>query len=176
MIEICTEVLKPLCRAEELILGKKYESVLSTAKTDVTGLKVADIGLGTVKTWYGTPDARVRGSHLVFQKVENGESEGSDAESSDGATTPLEAKRRISQSNWPQMIATCVVSSFTENGLHPDLPAVIPTILIDAQQFQVCLYDCQRDVLLISQPVELATSDHLSQRGMFVLWLVINHR
>ena len=57
MIEIYTEVLKPLCRAEELILGKKYESVLSTAKTDVTGLKVADIGLGTVKTWHGTPDA-----------------------------------------------------------------------------------------------------------------------
>ena len=68
MIEICTEVLKPLCRAEELIFEKSM-SVLSTAKTDVTGLKVADIGLGTVKTWHGTPDARVRGSHLVFQKV-----------------------------------------------------------------------------------------------------------
>ena len=173
MIEICTEVLKPLCRAEELILEKKYESVLSTAKTDVTGLKAAYIGLGTVKTWHGTPDARVRGSHLVFQEVENGESEESeesDAELSDGAI------RRFSLKNFPQMIATCVVSSFTENGLHPDLPAIIPTILIDAHQFQVCLYDCQTDVLLISEPVGLATSGHLSHRGMFVLWLVINHR
>ena len=176
MIEICTEVLKPLCRAEELILEAKYESVLSTAKTDVTGLKAADIGLGSMKTWHGTPDARVRGSHLVFQEVENGESEESDAELSDGATTTVEAKRRFSQSNLPQVIATCVVSSFTENGLHPDLPAIIPTILIDAHQFQVCLYDCQTDVLLISEPVELATSGHLSRRGMFVLWLVINHR
>ena len=88
------EVVTPLCRAEELILEKSM-SVLSTAKTDVTGLKVADIGLGTVKIWHGTPDARVRGSHLVFQKVENGESEGSDAELSDGATTPLEANKNF---------------------------------------------------------------------------------
>ena len=178
MIEICTEILKPLCGADELILESKYGSVFSKMKRDVTGLKSADIGLGTVKTWHGTPDTRVRGSHLVYRRVENEESGESDAEStaSDGATSTIEAKRRFSSSNLPQMIATCIVSSFTEKGLHPDLPAVVPTILIDPHQFQVCLYDCQTDVLLISEPMELATSGCLSCEGMLILWLVINHR
>ena len=72
---------------------------------------------------------------------------------SDGAKTPLEAKKNL-------------IIKFATNDrhmrcdilyvLHPDLLAVIPTILIDVEQFQVCLYDCQRDVLLISGPVDIA--------------------
>ena len=48
--------------------------------------------------------------------------------------------------------------------------------LMDEKQFQVCLYDCEMDVLLVSDPVELATKGGLSGSGMTVLWLVLNHR
>ena len=78
----------------------------------------------------------------------------------------------------PQVITTCVVSSFTESTLHPDKQALVPTILIDQNQFRVCLYDCETDVdvLLISEPKLLATRGELSRSGMAFLWLVINHR
>ena len=127
-------------------------------------------------TWHGTPDVRVRGAPFVLQRKE--ESEESDTESitSDGATTTFEAKKNFLPSNLPQTISTCVVSSSTEKRLHPDLPAIVPTILIDEHQFQVCLYDCENDVLLISEPVELAKKGGLSSSGMAILWLVINHR
>ena len=89
-----------------------------------------------METWHGTPDARVRGSPFVLQKKEKEESEESDAES----TTMMEQQPQSKQkkflaSNLPQVISTCVVSSFTEKSLHPELPAMVPTILIDEKQF-----------------------------------------
>ena len=147
-------------------------------KSESDGLKVANIGLGSVETWHGTPDVRVRESPFVFRKTEESENRDSDTESSasDGATTTIEAKRKFLPSNLLQVISTCVVSSFTEKCLHPELPAVVPTLLMDEKQFQVCLYDCEMDVLLVSNPVELATKGGLSGGGMTILWLVLNHR
>ena len=46
----------------------------------------------------------------------------------------------------PQVITTCVVASFTEKKLHPEKQALIPTILMDQNQFRVCLYNCEKDV------------------------------
>ena len=174
LLSICARILKPLCRTEEIILEKRYRSKLRCCP----GLKVADIGLGSAETWHGTPDARVRGSPFVLRKTEESEDRDSDTESSasDGATTTIEAKRKFLPSNLPQVISTCVVSSFTEKCLHPELPAVVPTLLMDEKRFQVCLYDCEMDVLLVSDPVELATKGGLSGSGMTILWLVLNHR
>lgn len=80
-------------------------------------------------------------------KTEESEGRNSDTESnaSDGATATIEAKKRFSSSNLQQVISMCVFSSFTEKFLHPELPAVVPTILIDEKQFRVCLYDCELD-------------------------------
>ena len=55
------------------------------------------------------------------------------------------------EANLPQAVGTCVVASFTAKGPHTGHRALVPTVLIDEKQFRVCLYDCNKDVLLISQ-------------------------
>ena len=106
--------------------------------------KVCRPGLGTVYTWHGTPDLRVRGEGVEFvcRNVEEGEDKvaalessvesGDEAESvsSDGRTTTFEGKITFNDANLRQAIATCVTSSFTENTCHPNKPPIVPTILI----------------------------------------------
>ena len=101
--------------------------------------------------------------------------EGSDDES-DGTATEVEGKLVAKEANLMQIIGTCVVSSFTAKSRHPHKLAMVPTILIDNNQFSVCLYHCDKDVLMISDRKLLATKGHLSRSGLALLWLVINHR
>ena len=175
MLDVSSEILVPLCK--EVTLEKTMRPMMAGIK--MAGIKFSKIRLGTLDTWHGTPDMRVRGGvHLVHQKVEEGEDTlaitavDSDYESvsSDGMTTTIE------DSTLPQVVATCVVSSFTESSLHPDKPALVPTILIDEERFRVCLYDCKKDVLLISNAKSLSTKGGLSQSGMALLWVVLNYR
>ena len=70
----------------------------------------------------------------------------------------------------------CVVASFTETSLHSEQQGLVPTLLIDDKQFRVCLYDSEKDVLLLSDPKPLATKGGLSRSAMTLLWLVFNHR
>ena len=156
MLCICSEILVPLSRENEVFLETRYHSLLTTANI---GVEVASIGIGSVKTWHGTPDARVRGASVVVKMTPDDETD-----ISDGTT------------NLPQAIATCVISSFTERKLHPRLQSCVPTILFDEMQFRVIMYDCEMDVLLISEAIDLETRSHLSQSAMTVLWLVLNHR
>lgn len=183
MMHICSEILVPLCG--EVNLEMRYlDEVLK--KPMLAGIKCSHIGMGSVSTWHGTPDARVRGGVEVVHRKEEGdpfviqESDESDDESesvsSDGMTTTIEGKILSSDANLPQVISTGVVSSFTEKSIHPDQPALVPTILIDEKVFRVCLYDSKKDVLLISVPKFLATKGRLSQSGMALLWVVLNHR
>ena len=98
-----------------------------------------------------------------------------DSESeSDGMT--IEGKIKYKCGNLPQIIGTCVVSSFIEKSCHSDLPAIVPTILIDKSRFRVCLYECERDILLISTCKSLSMKGGLSQLAMALLWVVVNHR
>ena len=83
------------------------------------------------------------------EDVEDGESVATCG--SDGATSSVEAKLRFTDKNFSQLVATSVVSSFTESQLHPDQQALVPTIWVDLKQIRVCLYDCKLDVLLISK-------------------------
>ena len=173
---ISSEILVPLCK--EVILEKRYAS-----DPVIAGIQCSDIGIGTLNTWHGTPDLQVRGEvYFMCEKIEEGENtraittvvESDDASvSSDGMTTTIKGNIAF---NLPQAVATCVISSFTENALHPDKPALVPTILIDEKNFQVCLYECTKDVLLISNPKLLSTKGGLSQSGMALLWAVVNHR
>ncbi len=181
LLGISQQILVPLCRADEVILEMSYSTLVSKLGPGAAGLK---IGLGSWKTWHGTPDTRVRGAEVVGRKVthdeedDDVEEDDSDGESAgtDGATITVEAKLKFSAENLGQVVSTCVVSSFTENKLHPDKQALVPTILIDLNQFRVCLYDCRLDVLLISTPKLLSTKNRLSRSAMLFLWLTINHR
>ena len=83
----------------------------------------------------------------------------------DGATTTIEAKRVLKKKNLSQAVGTCVVSSFIERNLHPDKQTAVPTIVIGQHRFQVCLYDCEHDILLVSSPLLLA---HPKERFAFM--------
>ena len=147
------------------------------------GLEIGDLGMGTVHTWHGTPDARVRGAEVVYRRETDEIDEVSQASrddesetASDGATTTVEAKVMTKDANLHQAVGTCVVSSFTETSLHPNLNTLVPTILIDEKQFRVCLYDSNQDILMISKSKNLATKGGLSNSEMVLLWLTLNHR
>ena len=184
LLEIVSEILVKLgCKVTmEKRFHKALEAVLARDLKMSRSLSTSALGLGSTKTWHGTPDLRVRG--VVF--CEKSEEEVSDSESedkedkssvsSDGMATNFEGKIKFRASNLPQVVATCVVSSFTESSRHPDKSPLIPTVLIDRLSYLVCLYDCERDVLLISNKKSLCTKGHLSRSGIALLWVVLNHR
>ena len=75
-----------------------------------------------------------------------------DAES-DGMTTTIQGKISSRVACLPQVVAMNVVSSFTEHNLYPNKIAMVPSILISKHHFRVCLYHCERDILLLSSEV-----------------------
>jgi hypothetical protein len=178
MVTLCREIFVPLCR--EVLLESRYTTRIS----QIPELQVGDLGLGSVDTWHGTPDARLRGIEVVWRKdseeisalVEEIVSDDECSDQSDGTSTAVEGKVLSKEVNLPQAVGTCVVASFAAKALHPEHKALVPTVLIDEKQFRVCLYDCDKDVLLISTSKLLATKGELSRSGIVLLWLVINHR
>ena len=120
----------------------------------------------------------MRGAEVVYRRETDETYEVSQAPSDDesDAATTVEAKVMTKDANLHQAVGTCVVSSFTKKSLHPGLKALVPTIFIDEKQFRVCLYDSEKDILLISKSKCLATNGGLSRSGMALLWLTLNHR
>ena len=138
----------------------------------MTGITCEDIGIGTIHTWHGSPDGRVRGGAAFVCKEDEDEDEDADEDKesddddsvhSDGRTTAVEAKISIKPSQLPQVVGTCVTTSFTEWNLHLEKSAMVPTVLIGQHSFRACLYDCEKDILIISSRKSLSTKGHLSQ-------------
>ena len=79
-----------------------------------------------------------------------------------------------------QLIATSVVSAFTETNVHKDLASFIPTLLITPTCGIISIYDVENDFLLISDPfvwVEKTVDGlKLDKEGCLILWLVVNYR
>ena len=196
MLAITSQILVHL--SPEVTMEKRYSKILSSLVSSNPALALpktlttAPLGMGKKEAWHGTIDTRARGGVVICQGEEGeeleyqsegeddegGTSEGgtSEGEHSDGTTVNLEGKVKFKISNLPQVVAICVVSSFTENANHPDMLALIPTILIDKASFRICLYDCRKDVLLISNKKALSTNGHLSQSRIALIWAVLNHR
>lgn len=172
LIDVCTNILLPLCN--EVILDWRYKESLSITQQHLPTLTCGAIGLGTLETWHGTPDGRVREGevHLLCSKTDEGDA-GSDEESNG---IGFKGKISISKADLPRVVAMSVVSAFTEHNLHPDMSAMVPCILFGKNQFRVCLYHCERDILLLSSEILLSTRSHLSQSAMALLWAVLNHR
>ena len=170
-----------MCR---YVVKSSWKAGNTTRISQIPELQVGDLGLGSVDTWHGTPDARLRGMEVVWRKdseeisapVEEVVSDDEGSVQNDGTSTAVEGKVLSKEANLPQAVGTCVVASFTAKERHPEHKALVPTVLIDEKQFRVCLYDCDKDVLLISTSKLLATKGALSRSGMALLWLVINHR
>ena len=167
MVALCREDFVPLCR--EVLLESRYTTQIS----QIPELQVGDLGLGSVDTWHGTPDARLRGVEVVWRKdleetsapVEEVVSDKEGSVQGDGTRTVVEEKVLSQEANLSQAVGTCVVASFTTKARHPDHKALVPIVLIDEKQFRICLYDCDKDVLLISTSKLLATKGALSRSG-----------
>jgi len=55
-----------------VILDRTYGSSL---KQGDAGLKSASIGIGSFDTWHGSPDARMRGTEVVYDNVTGDETD-----------------------------------------------------------------------------------------------------
>jgi hypothetical protein len=178
LLDVCSDILVPLCN--EVILEWKYREDLAKMPQRPSTLTYGHLGLGTSDTWHGTPDIRVRAGEVNFLYGGKGEGDaGTESESdaeSDGMTTPIEGKSVCREAWLPQVVAMTVVASFTEHNLHPNSSAMVPSILISKHTFRVCLYHCEKDILLLSSEVSFSTKEHLSQSAMALLWAVFNHR
>jgi len=142
LMEISRRLFVPLCKANCVTLEKTYHSSLTPDDEEL--IKSQALGMGSLKTWHGSPDARLRGTEVVYNSVTGGETDTEveensqeeqnyDSDSSSGMTTTVEAKKNLSQ-----LVTTCVVSSIIENKLHRNLPSAVPSILIDPTGFRVC--------------------------------------
>ena len=178
MMDISTEILQHLCI--DVTLESRYAGhpQRKLGPSPVTGITCEDIGIGTIHTWHGSPDGRVRGGATFVCKDEDEDSDedddsDNDSVHSDGRTTAVEAKIA---SQLPQVVGTCVTTSFTERNLHPEKSAMVPTVLIGEHSFRACLYDCEKDILIISSKKCLSTKGHLSRSAMVLLWAIFNHR
>ena len=135
-----------------------------------------DLGMGVAEMWRGIPDGRLRGSALyadipIISGHKQRESSGSN-----GTSVVCEAKLKISKRNLPQLIKTCVVSSFIEKNLHPGLNSMVPTILLDTEKAIVVLYCAENDLLLVSDAFRWKDDNTLNMSGITFLWAMINHR
>ena len=68
-VEVIKHIFVPLCRSDEVILENNYSQYLLKKGLVAAGLKTGHIGIGSWKTWHGTPDARVRESVVIGKKV-----------------------------------------------------------------------------------------------------------
>ena len=139
------------------------------------------IGIGDRMLWWGQPDACVRpldsanplASTLVV--ATSPDPDESDSET-DGESSQFEAKLKVTSAHLPQAVATAIVHSFTQNKRHPQLNPMVPSVLIDGSVFRIVLYDCCKDILLVSDRVTYREGNKMTRLGTLVLWLIINHR
>ena len=150
---------------------------LSSA-TPCTRLSVGLTGMGELNTWHGTPDARVRAYQSTETIVLRGESSNVSPVHSLGDNVAIEAKRDPDCINKHQLIATTVISSFIERNLHRDANPMVPVILITTPTTMVCLYDCTKDLLLMSEELKWIDvgNNTFYITNLFVIWLFIHHR
>ena len=75
-----------------------------------------------------------------------------------------------------QFSAETIISSFIEHNLHPDLNAMVPSVLINSRNFVIALYDVISDMLLVSEEVQWRDDLHIIPSGVMMLWAVFHHR
>ena len=132
----------------------------------IENISCSALGMGAATTWHGCPDGRIRGhsssTNLIYGEDEN-ENENPNTcltgilNESQGDTACVEAKLHCSPRNFPQLVATNIVSSFIEHSLHIHSP----TLLINNQWFYVSIYDSRTDLLLLSNKIPFKSEGKL---------------
>ena len=172
--ELVSKLFKKI--TSSIVLEKNHSEWLSEEFNECNDITIDYIGLGCNRTtWYGTPDARLRGFYTDCNVLLSHDDDDDDSPESDGGSMLMEVKRKYQRSS--QAIGTAVLSSFTEHKLHPSQNSLVPTILINCYTAEIYLYDCVSDKLLISESVKIKTTDdRVTKSGILFLWLFINHR
>lgn len=170
----------------ETILEKKHKTWLELVFGEESPIRVGNLGMGSKasgrETWYGMPDSRLRGCSPPCDSGSpphdsdvNVIAHDKPSAETDGTSTNTEFQVR--GEGLSQCVATAVVASFTEKRLHPHKNAMVPTILINSRTVRIILYDCEEDVLLVSDKVDLFTDNGKVDRVVILfLWFFINHK
>ena len=102
LLELCSKILKSLCKEDNIFLEARYS--VDVRDNRYPGIEACQIGMGKKCTWHGTPDARIRGSNLLYLR----DATESESDSSEGTTSTVEYKIHFGATNLPQAISTCV--------------------------------------------------------------------
>ena len=161
-----------------LVDADKYEEEVQDINN--TGrISCSYLGMGVAETWRGVPDGQSRGITLendIPLLLCHGSGAAQD-DGSNGISTVCKAKLKIhKQKHLPQVVKTCVVSSFVEANLHPKLNTMVPTILLDTTNALVVLYCSRHNLILISDIFCWREEDRFCKPGVTFLWAMINHR
>ena len=140
-----------------------FGTVLSSRCYVIPGVKCCPLGIGSTKTWHGTPDLRVDSVNVTVTK-------GAGDETEDG-------NQEFEKECLNQLLATNIVSSFIHHSTSDKNVPMTPSILIDGTKFQVSFYDCVNDVLLLSYPVTLEkeNGELFSKESLILLFLVVHY-
>ena len=202
VVTIAKHVIEPLFTT---LYEKGYAETLTHA--GMSSVVPVDLGIGLATTWHGSTELRIRGCEVIttdtdllddedWEYDDNGDDSGAEGDGDEekiegggaisesvsddvGTNVSAEGKPRISfRRHISQLNVVCL---FTENNLaneaNKDLNSAIPTILFNKNSFMVSIFDCEKDVLLISSPCALVGGKgNLSKTAAIILWIVINHR
>ncbi len=154
---------------------RSYHHWVETVFGDSSKVICGNLGMGcNESTWYGTVDVRLRGHVPVSSIPVISQEDDENSDESDGASVVVEVKRETAHSS--QAISSVVLSSFIEHNLHKDLNSLIPCILINCYSLQIFMYDCEADILFISEKFIFRRDEKVNKESILLLWLFINHR
>ncbi len=145
-----------LAKFGTITLNRSYKQHLRDSPSEK--IECHQIGIGSRKLWYGESDCRIRASPTGSSTLVISSSPDND-DDSDSDTSLVEANKFKVAKHIRQATATIIVHSFTENTHHPKLNPMVPMLLLNGTKFQIFLYDCVKDVLLISSNVEYVRED-----------------
>jgi len=144
---------------------------------DVKVVRTGNTGIRMPNTWHGHPDAMIRTSKYSSTNLVNY----GNGSLSPGNSVLFEAK--MEKINVAQLIGTCIISSFTEHNLHPSLNPLKPAIMWWDPNAVICIYDCQRDILLLTDPItwldqedcdsQDSSSLSFNYTNLMIIWLIL---
>ena len=178
------KTLRPLCR--KVLLENKYREVVERVAKELT---LCPLGLGTADTWHGSPDMRLfplkteqtdkEQTDIVVQEEGEVDEEEEEEKKEDeiGDDINVEGKRDAgirSKKVMAQLVATTVTTAFTNcQVFNKPLSAVL---LLCKRNATVCMYECQRDILFMSESIPLCIEQTLTRKGVLLVWSVLHLR
>ena len=141
------------------------------------------LGIGTIHTWHGAPDARcdVDVDIVDVDLLARGNTIDENlSDSSTGAKTGIEMNSgSLGVRARNQVIGNVVTYSFVHNNRHPSQNPLVPVLGLSGSRgtVMIALYNAVKDVLLYSNPCTWLHHDkaRFSHQGLLLIWLALHH-